>query len=102
MIYILHFRIFLYQRFVRQCMVSFSLFKRQPVQQPGQFVSMDMKYTPGCFFRPFEPVLLEPFLEKTESVSIPIQNLDNITPSIAKSKEMSRKRVKLQLVCDQD
>jgi hypothetical protein len=68
----------------------------QTVNQPSELTLSDPQYfCPG--FRPSEILFLQSFVPQTESVSVPIQNLDDISSAVAEYKQMPGKRIKLHI-----
>ncbi len=65
-----------------------TLIQGQSIQQPGQFMTLNGKNFIRCL-RPSEPISFQPFMPETETVAIPVQNLDDIPFSIAKGKEVA-------------
>lgn len=75
--------------------------KIQTLQNEAQF--------PGTYFhdlisilRPFEAVLLKPFLPETKAVAVPIQNLEYGMAVVAEYKQMAGERIEAQGVLHQN
>src|ERR1700737_1929681 len=52
--------------------------------------------------RPYEPPLLQPLGEQTEALAVPPYDLDQVAPSTAEDKGLTRERVVLQVVLNQN
>ena len=57
----------------------------QPLQNPAQLPVIDLENI-RCRFRPFEILLLQTLMPKTESVPVPVQHLDHVSPVVAEYK----------------
>jgi len=72
----------------------------QPVKQPSQLPMIQLQHLlPGL--GPAKTMLLQSFLPQAETITVPLQNLDHIEPTVTKYKQMSRKRVQLHLILNQ-
>jgi hypothetical protein len=73
----------------------------QPFKNEAQLLCADLHYF-GFILRPFEPVLLEPFLPKAKSVSFPVQNFEDRSTAITEYKKMAGKQVEPQAAFHED
>ena len=65
------------------------LVERQAIEQPGQFPGPDRPHL-GHALGPAEPVTLQPFMPQTETVAVPVENLDRIPPTVAEAEQHER------------
>jgi hypothetical protein len=67
----------------------------QSFKDKAQLLCPDLHYF-ITIVRPFEPVLLKPFLPKAKPVPVPVQDLEDRLASITKHKKMAGKRIETQ------
>jgi len=68
----------------------------KPVQQPVQCRSADLYYFP-LRLRPAEFIFFQPFLPDAEAVMVPVQNLDDISVSVAEGEQIAGEQIQVQL-----
>jgi hypothetical protein len=71
------------------------------VNQPQQLPVFDRF---DIFFagRPLEPLFFKPLVPETKTVPVPIQNLDDISLAVAKTKQLAGKRVQFHVFLNQN
>jgi len=91
----------LYQRAVVKCAMGADLLQTQSLQKPAELTRVD-GHQLLFRLRPTKKMLLQSLLPETKTVAIPVQDLDNMTPAVAKDKHLSGKRILMQLVFNQN
>ena len=70
-----------------------------PLQQPGEFSITNLnggRIIPVyAGLRPPETLFLQPPIEEPESIVVPVENLDLVSPSITEDEEVAGERVEL-------
>lgn len=59
-------------------------------------------YNLGFSFRPLEPTFLQTFVPETETISVPVEDLDYGVCSIAETKILAGQRIVVELFGNQD
>ena len=76
-----------------------SLERVEAIEQPIQFPRTQF-HNFGLGFWPGETVLFQSLLPEAESVAIPVENLDNGTPSVAEGEQMAGEHIVTEAVGD--
>ena len=76
-----------------------ALFDLQTIQQPLQLSRSDLLQFQFAGW-PAKAILLQPFIPHAEAVPVPIEDFQNVPATIAKHKQMSRERILIQHIAD--
>lgn len=82
----------LYQGAILKWAMGTDLLKAESLKKPAELTGVD-GHQLLFRFRPTEKMLLQALLPETKTVAIPVQDLDNMTPAVAKNKQVSGKRI---------
>lgn len=91
----------LQNRFVVQPLVRSLWREGKSIKEPAELLRGDI-HNPGRVLRPAETMLLKTLEPETESVAVPIQNLERITLAVAEDEKVSGERVQGQEALNRD
>jgi len=78
----------LYKGLIAKTAMTFKAADIKAIHQPVQLTTVYLQQLrPLC--RPLEPVLLKALLPDTKTVTVPVEHLDYITPTVAEDKDLT-------------